>query len=148
MISPLSQDEERNILIVSDILAETADPRARAIVVCERRAHMERLKGMLEENYRVVETVSAITRPGDLEHTINRFDRGKLQVICVTVRSLHLAKVKRVSHLFMASPVSHGEFVAQAVGKILWTKGEASRVFDYLDRPVALRGAFKKRLKI
>jgi superfamily II DNA or RNA helicase len=148
MISALSQDEERNILIVSDILAETADPRARAIVVCERRAHMERLKGMLEENYRVAETVSAITRPGDLEHTINRFDRGKLQVICVTVRSLHLAKVKRVSHLFMASPVSHGEFVAQAVGKILWTKGEASRVFDYLDRPVALRGAFKKRLKI
>jgi len=44
--------------------------------------------------------------------------------------------------------MSHGEFVAQAVGKILWTKGEASRVFDYLDSPVALRGAFKKRLKI
>jgi len=65
---------------------------------------MERFKGMLEENYRVAETVSAITRPGDLEHTINRFDRGKLQVICVTVRSLHLVKVKRVSRLLMASP--------------------------------------------
>jgi len=63
---------------------------------------MERLKGMLEENYRMAET--AITRPGDLEHTINRFDRGKLQVICVTVRSLHLVKVKRVSRLLMASP--------------------------------------------
>jgi len=43
---------------------------------------MERLKGMLEENYRMAGTVNAITRPGDLEHTINRFDRGKLQVIC------------------------------------------------------------------
>jgi len=148
MISALSKDEERNILIVSDILAETADPQARVIVVCERRAHMERLKEMLEENYRIAETVSAITRAKDLEHTINRFDRGKLQVVCVTVRSLHLVKVKRVSHLFMASPVSHGEFVAQAVGKVLWTKGEASRVFDYLDKPVALRGAFKKRQTI
>lgn len=29
-----------------------------------------------------------------------------------------------------------------------WPKGEASRVFDYLDRPVALRGAFQKRLRI
>ncbi len=130
------------------MLAETADPQARAIVVCERRAHMERLKEMLAENYRKAAAVSAITRPEDLERTINRFDRGKLQVICVTVRSLHLAKVKRVSHLIMASPVSHGEFVAQAVGKILWTKGEASRVFDYLDRPVALQGAFKKRQTI
>ncbi len=149
MVTALSQDEERNRLIVSDILAETAEEAARAIVVCERREHLERLRKMLELDYRMADVVSALTRPGELERIVNRFERGKLQVICVTVKSLHLIKVDRITHLFMASPVAYGEYVAQAVGKVLWAKGEKpARIFDYVDRPLVLEEGLKKRLKI
>lgn len=38
---------------------------------------------------------------------------------------------EKATHLFMASPATHGEYVAQGVGKALWVKGgEPPRIFD------------------
>ena len=55
MMAAIAVDDERNQLVVTDILAESADPSIRAVVVCDRKKQMELLQKMLVENFRSAE---------------------------------------------------------------------------------------------
>lgn len=150
MISEISRDEARNRLVLSDILAETADMNHRALVVCERQAHMDRLQELLKDNYREATCINAATKEAALERVLNRFEKKDLQVIMVTARSVGRIASVRINRLFMASPVSHSGQVAQAVSKVI-RKGDDEApaiIFDYVDQAAHLKSVFRRRMKV
>lgn len=149
MVSALALDEDRNRLILADILAETAAPTNRALVICERQKHMDRLVELLMENHRQAACVHAGTKDPALESLLIRYNKKDLQVICVTARSIERVVSPGIHRLFMASPVAHSAHVAQAVAKVVRKDAEIpARIFDYVDRPAHLKGTFQRRMKV
>ena len=124
MIRALCQDQERNGLIVADILQETADPGAKAVVISERIGHLEDLRERIEAAYSEAEIITGEIREAKREEIFRRFDRGKLAIILVTLKSIHTLEVKRANRLFVTSPLKYGDHLTQIVGKLLGTARE------------------------
>jgi len=151
MVAALSVDPDRNRQILLDVLAETAASReARAVVIVERLIHLEALRKAFEANHRECAMVSGQTSEGDLSGILQAFDKGKVQVICVTGKSFGVLDVKKISCLFVASPLRNPAILAQAVGRLLRSKlgDHVPRVYDYRDRPVVLQGSYRGRMRV
>ena len=153
MITALCQDQGRNHLIVQDILQATVEPGARALVISERVGHLTELKERIKEAYSEAEIVTGDITEKRREEITERFDQGKLQIILVTLKSIHTLEVKQADHLFVASPLKYGDHLAQVVGKLLGNsqkeQGEQRPVIcDYRDEPGILKASLKQRLKI
>jgi hypothetical protein len=153
MITALCQDQGRNDLMVRDILQATAEPGARALVVSERVGHLEELKERIKESYGEAEIITGSSSDKGREEITGRFDEGKLQIILVTLKSIHTLEVKYADHLFVSSPLKYGNHISQIVGKLLSAgqKGEGeprSVIHDYGDEPGILKASLKQRLKI
>jgi len=149
MVKALALDDVRNEQVVSDILKETADRGGRALVLCERLIHLEVLKNKLGDNYREAAMVSGKVSAAVREGIEDRFNKGKIQVVCVTAKSAGFLKLKKITHLFVVSPLRHGENLSQAVGMVLRAQGdEPAKVFDYRDRPEVLQRSYLGRVKM
>lgn len=150
MITALCQDQARNALIVADVLQETANPGAKAVVISERVSHLESLLEDTRGSYGDGEIITGDTLDGKRSEIFGRFDRGKLNMILTTHKSLSNLEVKRANRLFVASPLKYGDHLAQIVGKLLGTgQGEQrAKIFDYRDEPELLEVSLKKRLKV
>jgi len=149
MVKALALDGDRNTLLVTDILMATADKKARAVVLCQLLVHMEVLVKQLEKRYRKAVTLSGKTPQGRMDGIREDFNKGKAQVLCVTGQSLPLLKPKRITHLFIASPLRSPEILSQAVGLLLrMDPNTRVQVFDYQDKPVNLAGSYRGRLRV
>ena len=153
MITALCQDQERNRLIVKDMLQATAEPGARALVISERVKHLEELQKRIKEAYSESEIITGDITEKRREKIIERFDEGKLQITLVTLKSIHTLEVKQADHLFVASPLKYGDHLTQIVGKLLGAgqKGEVEQrpvIHDYRDEPEILKASLKQRLKV
>ncbi|MBI9078000.1 MAG: hypothetical protein JEZ02_21565 [Desulfatibacillum sp.] len=149
LMKSLVQDRRRNDLMVTDILEKTADPTARALVVCERIEHAEALKTLLGARLVQAAVVLGKTSEKQVDAIQKRYTHGKLQVILVTQKSLHRLDTNRTNHLFMASPIKCGDHLFQAMGALMKAAGKNDNlvIHDYLDQPKVLRASLKQRLK-
>lgn len=151
LVGALSVDQERNRQLIVDVLAEVAmDKNTRVVVMVERLIHLEALRKAFEANHRDCALVSGQTSEADLTTITEAFDKGKLQIICVTYKSFGVLDVKRITHLFVASPTRTPQFLCQAVRRLMWAKpGDAApRVYDYKDKPVVLQGSYRGRMRV
>ena len=90
------------------------------------------------------------TREKEREHIAARFDRGKLQIILITFKTISTIEVKKINRLFVASPVKYDDHIVQIIGKMLGAgQGDPQPViYDYRDKSELLNKSLNRRLKI
>jgi len=149
MIGSLIQDEARNDLIITDILEQSSSPTARGLVISQRLNHLEILQGLLDGNYKKSMIINSRVPEKQRIQIFNEFDRGALQIILITLKSLSDVEVKFVNRIFVSTPLKIGEHMAQVIARLLAPQGgEPGKVFDYLDRDIGvLKASFARRLK-
>lgn len=151
MVTALCGDEDRNQLIVTDILqAVSNNPLTKALVISERVKHLKDLKQRIDNSYNQAEIITGDTPEKKRKEIYRRFETGKLQVVMITFKSIPSIEIRKVNHLFFVSPVKFDSLISQLVGVIIRTEGNDSKrvVFDYRDKVEQLKNSLKRRMKI
>ncbi len=149
LIGALVQDDNRNQLILTDILQETADPMAKAIVVSERVSHLQHLGELLDENYKKSKLMTSRISEKKRNEIEQEFNQGRLQIVLITLKGLQSIKAQGANRFFVVTPLNINEHLAQIIANVL--KGDQDKqpkIFDYLDSQInVLKASFARRLK-
>lgn len=150
MITALTQDQDRNEMIVKDVLEATAAAGTMALVVSERIDHLRELSKMIRAALVEPEIIIGETPDKKREEILGRFHRNRFPVLLATLKTVPGLDVKGVDFLFVACPFKFFDHITQIVGKLLGTGKEERRevIFEYHDRPEVLQVSLKRRLKI
>lgn len=151
MLAALCCDCDRNDLIIMDLLEAAADPMARVLAISERIEHLETIRRLLRENYKASEIITGRTEPHVRSKICSSFGRGKPNVLLITLRSLPAIEVKRISSIFICSPMKYGGHLSEVVGRLIGTgqdRGHSTFIFDYQDEPLVLKASLRQRMKI
>ena len=151
MLKALCEDDQRNHMIAQDVLEACADEKTKAVVLSNRLEHLEQLHKAIEQAYGRAEIISSHTSKTHKDKALGRFERGALQVLLLSSRSISSFDSHRVNALFVASPIRFEEHLTQAVGLLFrGHNGHRRRpmIYDYRDKPLVLQASLKRRLKI
>ncbi len=137
MMSELTQDDERNRLIASDIAAEVAHNQGVCLVLSDRKKHCETLQSILRFRYKIFAglltgDVSAAERLAVLE----RLDQGDVKVLLATGQLVGEGFDRSdLSPLFLVTPIKFSGRVLQYLGRVLRPAPgkKKARVYDYVD---------------
>jgi hypothetical protein len=149
MINALCRDSERNGLIAADILQETAENHRLALVVSERKEHLNTLWKHFGDAHKRAQIVTGKTSEARLKKVLTEAADGKLAVVLVTLKSIPRVRELAVRALFIASPIKFGEHLTEAAGQ-LFANGRAKKpavIYDYADKPNVLKASLNSRLK-
>ena len=137
VLSELTADTDRNVLIASDVAREAADGRGICLVLSDRKAHCENLRALLKYRYKLeAELLTGDLTQGERQDVIARLDQKQAQVVIATGQLVGEGfDCKNLSTLFLATPVSFSGRVLQYLGRVLRPAPgkERARVFDYVD---------------
>jgi len=151
MLKALCEDDQRNHMIAQDVLEACADEKTKAVVLSNRLEHLEQLHKAIEQAYGRAEIISSHTSKTHKDKALGRFERGALQVLLLSSRSISSFDSHRVNALFVASPIRFEEHLTQAVGLLFHGnngQGRRPMIYDYRDKPRVLQASLKRRLKI
>jgi len=151
MIDSLCSDEDRNQKIIVDLLELTSESSRRALVISERKNHLQALQEMLGAAYKPAEIITGETSEKQRDSIQGRFDRGKLQIILLTLKSIPGLSVEKTNSLFIACPLKIMDHTAQLIGRMLLKPGQTEIkpvIYDYVDQVEVLRVSFFKRRKL
>lgn len=137
MLSELTADTDRNVLIAGDVAATAAEERGVCLVLSDRKAHCENLQSLLK--YRFKTEAELLT--GDLSATerqavVDRLNDGRIRVVIATGQLVGEGfDCPNLTTLFLATPVSFSGRVLQYIGRVLRPAPGKShaRIFDYVD---------------
>ena len=137
MLSELTADTDRNVLIASDVAREAAGSSGICLVLSDRKAHCENLKALLKYRYRLdAELLTGDLSQGERQEVIERLNQKKARVVIATGQLIGEGfDCKNLSTLFLATPVSFSGRVLQYLGRVLRPAPgkKKARVFDYID---------------
>jgi superfamily II DNA or RNA helicase len=137
MLSELTADTQRNILIASDVAQEVRDNPGIALVLSDRKAHCENLQALLRFRFKV----DAELMTGDMplpqrREVADRLNAQQARVVIATGQLIGEGfDCRHLSTLFLATPIRFSGRVLQYLGRVLRpAPGKAkARVFDYVD---------------
>lgn len=153
MLSELTTDTDRNILITSDVAREACNSAGVCLVLSDRKAHCENLQAMLR--YR--NKIDAALLTGDLpinqrQAVIDKLNEKQIKVLIATGQLIGEGfDCKELTTLFLATPISFSGRVLQYLGRVLRpAPGKKwARVFDYVDVHVhTLKKAARARQRV
>jgi superfamily II DNA or RNA helicase len=151
MLSELTQDQNRNRLIASDVADESRNTSVVCLVLSDRRAHCEVLVELLRINGVHAALLVGSMKAGDRKRVVDDLNGGKLQVVVATGQLIGEGfDCKALSTLFLACPVKFDGRLLQYLGRILRPapgKG-MPRVYDYVDPVGVLKVAAKARARV
>jgi superfamily II DNA or RNA helicase len=153
MLSELTADTDRNVLIASDVARETTESVGICLVLSDRKAHCENLQALLKYRFKMdAELLTGDLSQGDRQTVIKRLNQKKANVVIATGQLIGEGfDCQNLSTLFLATPVSFSGRVLQYLGRVLRPAPgkDKARVFDYVDIHVdILVKAAKSRQKI
>ena len=153
MLSELTADTDRNVLIASDIANETASNRGICLVLSDRKAHCENLQSLLKYRFKIEsELLTGDLNISERQKIIERLNQMKVQVVIATGQLIGEGfDCRHLSTLFLATPISFSGRVLQYLGRVLRPAPgtKTARVFDYVDIHVdTLTKAAKARQKV
>jgi superfamily II DNA or RNA helicase len=137
MMSELTQDDDRNRLIASDIAKEAKQSDGVCLVLSDRKKHCETLQSMLRFKYKI----SAGLLIGDLSIAERRgvldcLDKGEIKVLIATGQLIGEGFDRSdLSPLFLVTPIKFSGRVLQYLGRVLRPAPgkKKARVYDYVD---------------
>ncbi|OQY58441.1 MAG: restriction endonuclease subunit R [Desulfobacteraceae bacterium 4572_88] len=140
MLSELTENDERNYMIATDVAAEVRRGQGVSLVLSDRKKHCENLRSILEYDF----NISAELLTGDLgmnqrRAVLDRLNQGQVKVMIATGQLVGEGlDCKDLSTLFIATPIRFSGRVLQYLGRVLRpAQGKkGARVFDYADTRV------------
>jgi superfamily II DNA or RNA helicase len=153
MLSELTADTDRNVLIASDVARETAASSGICLVLSDRKAHCENLQSLLKFRFKIdSELLTGDLSLGERQKIIERLNQQKANVVIATGQLIGEGfDCKNLSTLFLATPISFSGRVLQYLGRVLRPAPgkKMARVFDYIDIHVeTLTKAAKTRQRV
>ena len=148
----LAQSENRNALIVRDILAALSDGRI-PLVLTERKDHLDRLTEMLKAatSAEVVVLSGGMGRRKQAAAIDRLSNNATRRIVLATGRFIGEGfDDPRLDTLFLASPISWHGTLQQYAGRLHRAHADKHevRIYDYVDAGVpALTRMFNKRLR-
>jgi superfamily II DNA or RNA helicase len=137
MLSELTADTDRNVLIASDVALETSNSNGICLVLSDRKAHCENLQALLKYRFKVdAELLTGDLSQGERQNVIERLNQKKARVVIATGQLIGEGfDCQNLSTLFFATPVSFSGRVLQYLGRVLRPAPgkKKARVFDYID---------------
>ena len=153
MLSELTADTQRNVLIAGDVARETANKGGICLVLSDRKAHCENLRALLKFRFQIESEILT----GDLnmdqrQQVIDSLNQNKVRVVIATGQLIGEGfDCRNLSTLFLATPIRFSGRVLQYLGRVLRPAPgkKKARVFDYVDIHVeTLSKAAQARQKI
>lgn len=153
MLSELTADTQRNILIVSDVAREVTQGSGTCLVLSDRKVHCENLQALLRYRFKIeADLLTGDVSANQRKEVIDRLNRNQTRVVIATGQLIGEGfDSKNLSTLFLATPIRFSGRVLQYLGRVLRPAAgkEQARVFDYVDIQVeTLRKAAAARQKV
>jgi len=153
MLSELTTDTARNVLIASDVAQESANMSGICLVLSDRKAHCENLQALLRYRYKLEsELLTGDLNSGQRQEIIERLNHKQVKILIATGQLIGEGfDCKELSTLFLATPISFSGRVLQYLGRILRPAPDKvrARVFDYVDiqvEPLRKAASFRQRV--
>ncbi len=149
LLKELSENEERNELIIEDVITEVKNGEI-CLVLTDRKNHCHELKKILLSKRKI----SCEILTGDVDtiprkRIVERVNNGKIKVLIATGQLIGEGfDCKMLSCLFLVLPISYKGRLIQYLGRGMRPrKGKKyATVYDYFDKSVrCLYSGFKKR---
>jgi superfamily II DNA or RNA helicase len=153
MLSELTADTERNLMIAQDVADEVREHPGIALVLSDRRAHCENLQALLRFRFKVASELMTGEMPiQERQEVVARLNTGRARVVIATGQLIGEGfDCRGLSTLFLATPVRFSGRVLQYLGRVLRPAPgkQTARVFDYVDAQVeTLVKAAKSRQRV
>jgi len=151
-ISELTQDRNRNNLIVDDVAAYLSGNSGPVLVLSDRTAHCRMLHAMLANRGIVAEILTGNLSAGRRREGLKVIQDGNVQAICATGSLVGEGfDLPAASALFLATPIKFSGRVTQYVGRVMRPSPGKDRVviYDYVDsREPVLAASAKARMRV
>lgn len=152
MLSELTKDPQRNKIIADDIVAKVNNGGGTLLVLTDRKKHCDDLRGLLAKQGVDAEVLVGSVSKKDRTKIVERLDSGEIKVLIATGQLIGEGfDCKRLSVLFLATPIKFNGRLIQYLGRILRTMPgkETPVIYDYVDMNVyVLVRAFGDRQKV
>lgn len=152
MLSELTEDRERNVLIAGDVVKQASNGGGICLVLSDRRAHCEALAGMIQRQGIPVEILTGDIANGKRQEIVERLNAGAVKVLVATGQLIGEGfDCKALSTLFLATPIKFSGRLIQYLGRVLRPAPgkDRAKVFDYVDvRIGVLRAAANSRARV
>lgn len=151
MIAALTQNEERNKIIVNDIEDAVGNGTKPILVVSDRKSHCDKLTGLIRErdNFRV-ELLTGSVAAGKRKKIVQELNAGNVDVLVATTSLIGEGfDCKSLSALFLTTPISSKPKLKQVMGRVLRKEKGKKRavVYDYEDNPGVLQASLSRRIQ-
>jgi superfamily II DNA or RNA helicase len=137
MLSELTADTDRNVLIAGDVAREAGESSGICLVLSDRKAHCENLQSLLKYRFKIEsELLTGDLNMGERQIVIEKLNQNKVNVVIATGQLIGEGfDCQNLSTLFFATPISFSGRVLQYLGRVLRpAPGKTTaRVFDYVD---------------
>ena len=137
MLSELTADTDRNVLIAGDVARESVSNTGICLVLSDRKAHCENLRALLKFRFKVeAELLTGDLSMDERQKVIERLNQNKVKVVVATGQLIGEGfDCRELSTLFLATPIRFSGRVLQYLGRVLRPAPgkKTARVFDYVD---------------
>jgi superfamily II DNA or RNA helicase len=137
MLSELTADTDRNVLIAGDVAGESVNSAGICLVLSDRKAHCENLRALLKFRFKVeAELLTGDLSMDERQMVIGRLNQKKAKVVIATGQLVGEGfDCRDLSTLFLATPIRFSGRVLQYLGRVLRPAPgkKMARVFDYVD---------------
>lgn len=152
MLSELAKNENRNRLIVADIVQETNNGGGTCLVLSDRKSHCETIGALLRNTGTSVDVLTSDTKDCERKSIVSRLNAGDVKVLVATGQLIGEGfDCKRLSTLFLATPIKFSGRLIQYLGRVLRPAPgkEKARVYDFVDvNAGVLRASAKQRQRV
>jgi len=152
MLSELTQDHNRNRLIVRDVVKEASNGSGVCLVLSDRKAHCDSLIALLRGHGVKAELLTGDVNGKDREAIVDRLNEGMVKVLIATGALIGEGfDCPGLSTLFLTTPIRFNGRVLQYLGRVLRpAPGKDKAVaYDYIDSKVpVLRASAKARQRV
>ena len=145
IIADLTEDRDRNALIVDEVEREIRAGGGVALVLSDRKGHCRALQAMLEERHGIEGAVLTGDTPlPERKSLVGRIQDGREKVVFATGQLIGEGfDASNLTSLFLATPVKFSGRLIQYLGRVLRPSiGKAQpKVYDFVDARVGVLDA-------
>lgn len=144
VLSELTEDEDRNRLIINDVIKEVSSNTGTCLVLTDRKAHCDTLAAMLSKQGIKADVLTGDIANGARTAIVERLSAGHVRVLIATGQLIGEGfDAKELSTLFLACPIKWEGRLRQYLGRILrpGPGKDKATIYDYNDKHVPVLAA-------
>jgi len=151
MISRLTEDPDRNELIISDVINEFQDNRNLSLILSDRKGHCEAIAGLLRGRGIKCAVLTGDKPKNERETIIRDIESGALKVVCATSQLCGEGlDIPRLNRLYIITPIRFKGKVTQIIGRVLRVIDgkQDAKIYDYVDPVGVLQSSYRSRTRV